>query len=148
VEHSGAAWIVLTRYSQVAEFVGATTAAADSDKESLGFFPAPVFEEFARKDQLFVAVGHVGSQLEYAGHLLFNANYPTAHVRQIFVLEQYRGQGLGALLLDELKRHLTELQFISIRARVREDLQAANTFWERHCFYTQRLAPAGWPEGN
>lgn len=143
VERKEGAWTILTRYSEVAAFVEATTEAADSDKESLGFFPAPVFEEFARKDQLFVAIAHLGAQREYAGHLLFNANYPTAHVRQIFVLGRHRGQGLGTLLLDELKRHLTELQFISIRARVREDLHAANAFWERHCFYTQRLAPGG-----
>lgn len=114
-----AAWTILTRYSEVAALVDATTRAADSDKESLGFFPAPVFEEFARKDQLFVAVAHVGERREYAGHLLFNARYPTAHVRQIFVLERHRDQGLGTLLLDALKKHLTELQFISIRARSR-----------------------------
>jgi len=144
VERKDAAWTILTRYSDVAAFVGATTKAADSDKESLGFFPGPVFEEFARKDQLFVAVWHVeGERREYAGHLLFNASYPTAHIRQIFVLERHRGQGLGTLLLDELKNHLTELQFISIRARVREDLHAANAFWDGQRFYTQRLAPGG-----
>lgn len=74
MERKEAIWTILTRYSEVAEFVDAATKAADSDKESLGFFPAPVFEEFARKDQLFVAVGHVGERREYAGHLLFNVD--------------------------------------------------------------------------
>lgn len=143
MERKEADWTILTRHSKVAAFVDATARAADSDKESLGFIPAPVFEEFARKDQLFVAVAHVGERREYAGHLLFNASYPTARVRQIFVLERHRGKGLGTLLLDELKKLLTELQFISIRARVREDLNAANAFWERQSFYTQRLAPGG-----
>ena len=136
-------WKILTRYSEVAAFVGATTRAADSDKEALGFFPAPVFEEFARKDQLFVAVVRVAEQLEYAGHLLFSANPPTAHVRQIFVLDRHRRHGLGKRLLDELKKQLTELQFISVRARVREDLAQANAFWEGQDFYTQRLTPGG-----
>lgn len=137
------AWTILTRYSEVAAFVGATTKGADSDKEALGFFPAPVFEEFARKDQLFVAAMRVGDQLDYAGHLLFSAHPPTAHVRQIFVLERHRRHGLGARLLDELKKHLTELQFISVRARVREDLVRANDFWGNQGFYTQRITPGG-----
>lgn len=137
------AWAILTRYSEVATFVGPTTKAADSDKEALGFFPAPVFEEFARKDQLFVAVVRVDERPEYAGHLLFSANPPTAHVRQIFVLERHRRHRLGTRLLDELKKHLTELQFISVCARVREDLAQANAFWEGQGFYTQRVAPGG-----
>lgn len=143
MERKEAVWTILTQYSDVAAFVDATTKAADSDKEALGFFPAPVFKEFARKDQLFVAVEHVDARREYAGHLLFNASPPTAHVRQIFVLDRHRGRGLGTRLLDELKKHLTELQFISIRARVREDLLVANAFWEGQSFYTQRLAPGG-----
>jgi GNAT superfamily N-acetyltransferase len=142
VERKEVAWRILTRYPEVAPFVEATINAADSDKEALGFYAASVYQEFARKEQLFVAV-EVGERCEYAGHLFFNARYPTAHVRQIFVVERHRGHGLGALLLDELKMHLTELQFISIRARVREDLRGANAFWEGQRFYTQRLAPGG-----
>jgi hypothetical protein len=64
-------------------------------------------------------------------------------VRQIFVSADHRKLNIGRALLDALKAHLTELQFISIDARVAEDLLLANTFWQKHGFYAQRVVPGG-----
>ncbi|MGH8759317.1 MAG: GNAT family N-acetyltransferase [Burkholderiales bacterium] len=102
-----------------------------------------MYHEFAGKEQLFVAVVHEGEKLVYAGHLLFDSRPPKASIRQIFVLERYRRLNVGAKLVDELKTHLTELQFIAIHARVGEDMSQANAFWERQSFYPQRIAPGG-----
>ncbi|MCX4163696.1 MULTISPECIES: GNAT family N-acetyltransferase [Paraburkholderia] len=134
---------ILTGYSDVAPFVPTITKAADSEKNALGFFPSSVFEEFARKEQLFVATLRRSDKMTYAGHLLFDARHPKAHVLQMYVAPVFRKQGIASFLLNSLKDHLTEHAFISLYARVAEDLVEANDFWHRQNFYVQRVAPGG-----
>jgi GNAT superfamily N-acetyltransferase len=134
---------VMIALGEVEKYLPDVIAAADSDKNALGFFPETVYRDFARKDLLLVAVINNADGDVYAGHLIFNAKPPTAHVRQVFVAGAYRKLGVGKVLLETLKAHLTQLQFISIHARVAEDLQAANIFWQKHGFYPQRVVPGG-----
>lgn len=134
---------VLTRHRDVSPFIQNVIEAADRNKNALGFFAASVFQEFARSEELYVIVNGVGEQSEYAGHLLFNCRFPKASVLQISVEPQFRGHGAAKTLLDHLKSALTQHGFISIYARVAEDLVGANVFWEREGFYVQRVAPGG-----
>lgn len=134
---------ILDRYADVAPFVGSAIAAADSDKNSLGVFPASVFEDFARKEQLFIAVEGNTEALSYVGHLLFEARHPKGRVLQMFVRPPFRQCGIATLLLNHLKQHLTDHAFISLYARVAEDLQDANRFWESQGFYVQSIARGG-----
>jgi len=134
---------ILDRYHEVAPFVPAVNQAADSDKHALGFFPSSMFEDFARKEQLLVAVKCDNECLVYAGHLLFEARHPKGHVRQMFVAPPFRKQRIAARLLDHLKQYLTDHAFISIYARVAEDLVHANRFWESQGFYIQRIEKGG-----
>jgi GNAT superfamily N-acetyltransferase/predicted nucleic acid-binding protein/predicted RNA-binding protein with PUA-like domain len=123
--------------------LSALVAAADNNKHALGFFPKSVFNDFARRELLIVIAARDRQSEEYAGHLLFDVTFPKAHVRQIYVKETYRGNGLGRLMLDALKAQLTSLQYISIHARVAEDLKEANAFWEAQGFYPQRVSTGG-----
>lgn len=134
---------VLTRHNDVFPHIGKVIEAADKNRNALGFFAASVFHEFARSDELYVVVSGVGQQAEYVGHLLFNCRFPKASVLQIFVEPQLRGHGAAKALLDHLKSVLTQHGFISIYARVAEDLNGANIFWESAGFYVQRVAPGG-----
>ncbi|WP_434113225.1 GNAT family N-acetyltransferase [Paraburkholderia caffeinilytica] len=134
---------ILDRYSDVAPFVDSVNEAADSDKNALGFFPSRVFEDFARKEQLFVAVERHATGMSYAGHLLFEARHPKGRVRQIFVAPALRKHGIATRLLQHLKKHLTDHAFISMYARVAEDLTQANKFWEEQGFYVQSIAKGG-----
>ncbi|HEX5312668.1 GNAT family N-acetyltransferase [Aquabacterium sp.] len=136
--------IVISR-NDVQPWVDEVNKAADSDKDSLGFFPSAVYREFANKEQLLVALIHSASDNTeaYAGHLLFSASAPKATVRQLFVLPTQRSAGVGRALVDALKRHLADLNYISIYARVADDLRGANVFWESQGFYTQRVTQGG-----
>lgn len=134
---------ILDRYTDVAPFVSSVIEAADSDKNALGFFPLRVFEDFARKEQLFVAVERRAKGVSYAGHLLFEARHPKGRVRQMFVAPAFRKRGIATLLLNHLKEHLTEHAFISMYARVAEDLAQANKFWEKQGFYVQSVTRGG-----
>ncbi|OLL31831.1 hypothetical protein BTH42_09325 [Burkholderia sp. SRS-W-2-2016] len=134
---------ILDRYVDVAPFIATVSQAADSDKHALGFVPAGMLNDFARKDQLLVAVDRNNDGLAYAGHLLFEARHPKGHVLQVFVDPAFRKRRVATLLLNHLKQYLTEHAFISIYARVAEDLAAANHFWEEQGFYIQRIARGG-----
>jgi len=130
---------VLTAAKEIAGYLHDVVAAGDSDRNALGFFPASVYADYGRKEQLLVLVAESDGVDRYAGHLLFDLNYPKAHVRQIHVCKHMRGARLGAVLLDALKKQLTGLGFISIHARVAEDLIEANRFWHAAGFYAQRV---------
>ncbi|MFY3162530.1 GNAT family N-acetyltransferase [Achromobacter xylosoxidans] len=134
---------VLTEPSMVSEFLDVVAQAADSDRDALGFFPRSVYGDFCRKGQLFVARESGRNGNVYAGHLLFDLRFPKAHVRQIYVPKTHRGRNVGQMLLTAIKGVLTDSQFISIYARVAEDLRSANKFWESQGFYAQRVEVGG-----
>ena len=140
---SGGLVRILTEPSAATALLGEVVQAADSDRDALGFFSRSVYADFCRKGQLFVAVESDGRDETYAGHLLFDLRFPKAHVRQIYVPKANRSRNIGRTLLDALKSMLTEAQFISIHARVAEDLKDANVFWEAQGFYAQRVEPGG-----
>jgi GNAT superfamily N-acetyltransferase len=134
---------VLTQCQEVVSFVDDVMNAADSDKNSLGFYPGSVYREYALKGNLFVAVSNPNGRRQYAGHLLFDLRQPRAKVLQVFVNSGFRRSGVGARLVDELKRYLADLQYLSIEARVAEDMAQSNAFWERQRFNVQRVERGG-----
>lgn len=117
--------------------------ASDSHRNELGFLARSVFAQFARRNDLYVLLSKSGDGEQYAGHLLFDRRFPRAHVRQMFVLAQHRRSGAASLLLDHLRHSLTQSSFISVYARVAEDMTDANKFWQRQRFYVQRSVKGG-----
>lgn len=117
--------------------------ASDAHRNELGFLARSVFEQFARRDGLYVLAAQTPTGPQYAGHLLFDRNFPRAHVRQMFTLGIYRRRGAASQMLDHLRQSLTQNCFISIYARVAEDLTSANAFWHGQHFYVQRSVKGG-----
>lgn len=139
---------ILTQPQEVISFVGDVTAAADSDKASLGFYPDSVYLEYALKGNIFVAITELGKQRLYAGHVLFDLRQPRAKVLQVFVDPGHRRLGIAESLISELKIYLSNLQYLSIEARVAEDMTESNSFWERQNFNVQRLDDGGASRGK
>lgn len=117
--------------------------ASDAHRNEFGFLARSVFEQFARRDRLYVLLADTPNGRNYAGHLLFDRNFPRGHVLQMFVLDLYRRHGAASILLDHLRKSLTDSCYISISARVAEDLTHANAFWEKQRFYVQRSEKGG-----
>lgn len=111
---------------------------ADSNTKALGFLPSSVYEEFARQGQLYVATLPVSGEDCYAGHLLFDLRFPRAHILQAFCAKGLRKRGIARLLLSALVERLSTEGFLSIQARVADELSSANRFWEAQGFYAQR----------
>jgi ribosomal protein S18 acetylase RimI-like enzyme len=134
---------VLESFSATKPWLDEVCKASDAHRNEFGFLARSVFEQFARRDGLYVLLAHTPTELQYAGHLLFDRHFPRAHVRQIFVMENYRRSGAASKLLNHLRQSLTHSCFISIYARVAEDLATANAFWHGQHFHVQRSEKGG-----
>jgi GNAT superfamily N-acetyltransferase len=133
--------LILTSRDDVAPFVNDVRKAADAQTMALGFFPATVYVEFARREQLYVAIRVINGVPVYAGHLLFDLQFPRANILQMYCAPDSRRTGVAAKLLDTLRDTLTRDGFVAIYARVAEDLTDATAFWSSQNFYQQRIAP-------
>src|SRR5258707_811710 len=129
-EKEDAKFEVTSGFPNTTTFLDELQKAADAHSHSLGFFPKSVFDEFARRDNLYILIERQPGGSRYAGHLLFERRFPRSHVIQMFVLQQHRRCGLATKLIDHLRMSLTRDGFTSIYARVAEDLVDANAFWD------------------
>ncbi len=136
-------FLLLDRFDDTKRYLDNVRRAADAHRKAFGFLPGKVYDEFARKDCLYVLVAETSEGLVYAGHLIFSQSYPTAKIIQIFTNDDFRRDGGATILLDRFKSELTDAGFTSIYAGVAEDLVASNAFWERQQFYVQRVRKGG-----
>jgi GNAT superfamily N-acetyltransferase len=134
---------ILSRYDDVAPFLKQIVSSADLHRNALGFLPASVFEDFARSEKLLILTDESPLGRRYLGHLLFRTRYPRAQVLQMLTLPEFKRRGLAKMLLNHLRAQLTENGFISIYARVAEDLVESNEFWQKQHFYVQRVVKGG-----
>ncbi|HEY4359712.1 MAG TPA: GNAT family N-acetyltransferase [Bryobacteraceae bacterium] len=120
-------------------WIAEVQAAADSERDSLGFLPQDVYRQAAIQGKLLVAT----STGEYAGHLLFGGSPPTTRVFQLFVTEKYRRAGVGSRLVETLVTLAERDCCFRIIARVAADLQDASQFWERQGFWESGTSLGG-----
>lgn len=128
--------------SDTAEFVVAARSNADREREALGFFPAPVYDDAANRGDLLIALVATGGIKEYAGHVLFGGTFPHARIFQMLVSAKFRKLGIGTSLIAHLKQVLERSEYLSISARVAEDLEI-NAFWDKVGFRLVRQTPGG-----
>jgi GNAT superfamily N-acetyltransferase len=139
---------ILDRYERVAPFIQAANDASDNNRDFLGFLPRSLFDEYARRNDLFVLAAMDGADLKYAGHLLFDRKHPRTKVLQLFIASEYRGCKCARLLVEHLVKMLTREGFTSIYARVGEDMSEANERWGALGFRVQRTEPGGVTTGR
>lgn len=139
---------VVERYEEVSPHLANIAAASDANRDSLGFFPRSVFEDFARRGGLFALLTSSASGRTCAGHLLFQRQFPRASILQLYIAPECRGRGYSRILSDRLAEVLTSEGFLSIYAGVAEDLAEANTRWEALGFPVQRVRPGGATTGR
>ena len=64
--------------AEVEAYVETVQASADSERQALGFMPAPAYREAAHQGKLWVAVVKTDRGEEYAGHLFFGGGFPSS----------------------------------------------------------------------
>lgn len=139
---------LLIKRQDVLPYVKQVVEAAESDRVALGWFPFKVYQEAAISERLIVAISREADEIRYVGHLLFAITFPRGYVMQIHVNSGHRRHGIAKRMLDALKDHLSSLNYISIGARVAEDLRASQEFWQRQDFYAHGTTPGGKTRGR
>lgn len=137
-----------SKRQDVLPYVGQVVKAAESDRVALGWFPFKVYEEAAISERLIVAIAREADEERYAGHLLFTATFPRGYVMQIHVDSNHRRHGIAKRMLDALKNQLSAFNYISIGARIAEDLRASQEFWQSQDFYAHGTAAGGKTRGR
>src|SRR3569832_1038310 len=74
---------ILSRFGQTQVYLAHVRRAADTHKEELGFLPGKVYDEFARKECLYVLVADTPHGSKYAGHFIFRLSFPPALLSHI-----------------------------------------------------------------
>jgi len=138
---------ILSKPEEIAAYVDQARAASDTEKESLGFLPERAYKEAADQGKLLIAVVQKGKDRVYGGHLLHGGVFPQARIFQIFTVPEFRRRGIARRLVEALVRRAESLQFMSIVAKVADDL-AANQFWERLSFEVVRTKAGGRTTGR
>jgi GNAT superfamily N-acetyltransferase/predicted nucleic acid-binding protein len=131
---------LLKMFSEVTPYVDTVQTIADKNKRELGFLAKTAYEQQANQGRLWIAVS--SDTGDYIGHLMFGGRFPNLKVFQMFVLPIYRGKGVAAEVIDELAKYGERFNFLSISARVAEDLPA-NAFWEKCGFVTVKKVAGG-----
>jgi len=125
-------------------FVQTIRSHADAERESLGFLPEEAYREAALQGKILVAIARAeGGGVGYAGHLMFGGRPPTLRVFQLLVLPAFRERGVGPALVARLVALAETNGFFSIIARVAEDLEAANAFWQKVHFRRSDVCTGG-----
>ena len=75
---------LFNEYRDVEKYVEVVRQASDRNRISLGFLPATVFADYARRGRLWVAATKSG---EYLGHLLFDRKFQKATIVQMYCTE-------------------------------------------------------------
>ena len=119
---------ILTKPSQVIEYIDNIRSFADLNKKALGFLPQPVFVDQASNGRLWVAVDTEKRQC--VGYLMFGGRFPTLKIFQLYVSKKFRKKGIGSFLLSEFETFAEKNHYMSINARVAADL-ATNKFWDK-----------------
>ena len=138
---------ILSEREEVASYVEQARAAADKEKDSLGFLPERAYREAAEQGKLLIAVVRQHNKSVYAGHLLHGGVFPHARIFQVFSSPQFRRKGIGRQLVETIVRRMESLQYMSVVANVADDL-AANQFWERLSFGVIRTKAGGRTTGR
>lgn len=136
------AFRIVTNPALILGLVAEIRAAADSDKEALGFLPKAAYEQAAHKGELTVALNDGAQGPTYAGHIWVSGTFPHARVVQLFVTPSFRGHKLSTRLLRAAIQSAEAFGFLTIVANVAADLPA-NQVYEHHGFVVVRTKPGG-----
>jgi GNAT superfamily N-acetyltransferase len=135
--------VIYSSPADVMRFIDSVRSNADSDKNALGFLPPAAYDGAAERGNLFVAT----KDGQCIGHLLFGGTFPRGRIFQLYVTAEYRKRGVAATLLSQLISSLESVGFLTISAKVADDL-AANSFWEKAGFPVLRVKPGGPSRGR
>lgn len=132
---------LLSSRDEVIPYFASIIEASNKERNSFGFLPEPVYREFIHQQQVIVAIDEGTGT--FVGYTIFAGALPTAKVRQTYVDPNWRRRGVGEALISEVIRVCEQLNYLTLRATVGQDLTAANAFYEKMGFVAVATKPGG-----
>jgi GNAT superfamily N-acetyltransferase/predicted nucleic acid-binding protein len=137
---------ILSDCDQVIPYVDKIREAADRERDSFGFLPSSAYDNFVQQGRILIAVEkNTGSLI---GYTVFGGAMPQGRIFQTWTSPDARGRGVGRKLISEVIERLENLQFLSVRADVADDLESANEFYNDLGFEVVRTKPGGKSRGR
>lgn len=133
---------ILTEAQETLPYADTVAAAADAEKDALGFLPANTYASYCAAGRLFVAVEET-SPKAYVGHVMFGGAGSELHVYQLFVTRRFRKLGIARALISAVAEWAESQNYLGIAIRVAEDLRDSNDAWDRLGFRLVRKTRGG-----
>lgn len=127
-------------------FLDRIVEASNAERNSFGFLPKAVYEDFAFQRRLIVATDRCAKEL--IGYIIFAGAFPSAKVRQTYVAPDWRKRGIGQALIAEVVRRCEGMSYLFIKANVAQDLEGANSFYESMGFVKSVIKEGGKTTGR
>lgn len=109
--------------------LSAVVALGDQNARFLGIYPASCYQRDAAAGRILVAVDQSQS---LCGYLLFRIARGRAVIQHCCVAEEWRGQGVGAALVEAIKDRTSEL--FGIELHCAREFSRATAFWKASGF--------------
>jgi GNAT superfamily N-acetyltransferase len=132
---------LLSLRDEVSPYFDDIVKASNSERHSFGFLPESVYRDFIQHQQIIVAIGN--NTNAFIGYTIFAGALPTAKVRQTYVHPDWRQKGIGEALISEVIKRCEQLNYLTLRATVGDDLINANAFYEKMGFVALATKPGG-----
>ncbi len=118
-------------------------ALADSERNGLGFIPEQALRDSIDRRKMLALVDRSREKDRLVGYLLYSGVFPHAKVQQIATVKDWRQQGVASALVRSMATELERLGFMTIRADVASDLDAALAFYAKNGFERIRARAGG-----
>nr|WP_279587930.1 GNAT family N-acetyltransferase [Sphingomonas vulcanisoli] len=110
-------------------------ALSNGEKEALGFLPNSAYEEAIAQKRLFAMLAEDDDgQSAVVGYILHGGVFPHARVQQVCTKPDWRRHKVASALIDALVSDLERAGFLTVKAKVADDLAHAQAFYEQHGF--------------
>lgn len=107
------------------------------NRRMLGFFPRGAFEDYARREGIFAAVGADGRVL---GYVAVRVSGGWTHIAHLCVAENLRRSSIARELIEHVASIAIKHQHLGLRLKCRRDYEA-NKFWPTVNFVARGQKP-------
>lgn len=139
---------ICTRREEVSVFINDVIRHADRHRDEFGFLSENAYRQIALQEKIHVAFESSKDSAVYAGHIIFGGSKLQGKIVQAYVSSPFRGQNIGKMLVESVLSQFKKRGYLSASARVAQDLEAANKFWQKLGFNTLKVVQGGKSAGR
>lgn len=121
---------------------------SNAEREALGFLSNGAYRDAIAQKRLFAIVAEEGGHSALVGYILHGGIFPHARIQQVCVSPSWRRRKIASALIDALISDLERAGYLTVKAKVADDLTHAQAFYKRHGFEAVLSTPGGSARGR